>query len=213
MKKTKLVSVIAGMLVLAPLAALAAPPAVDPGAAKNFLRQRYAAQSKIVFQHDASLASCGAYVQLITKANNDFRTCTNPDTPPPGSPVARFNAYTNMQLGQYCGNLTMQQCVDRVNAEQQQYCHQVVMPIRQQAEKAKKECSEARAECTQAKQKLAAFEQKMPALDARKKQLEAELAKVNAEINTTNQALTAARQEVQRQCTGGAPAKPQQVPR
>lgn len=213
MKKTKLVSLIAGLLVLSPLAALAAPPVVDPGAAKNFLRQRHALQPKIVFQHDASLASCSAYVQLIAKANNDFRACTNPDTPPPGSPVARFNAYTNMQLGQYCGNLTMQQCVDRVNGEQQQYCHQAVMPIRQQAEKAKKECSEARVECTQAKHKLTALEQKMPALDARKKQLEAELAKVNAEINTTNQALAAARQEVQRQCVGGLPVKPHPMPR
>lgn len=213
MKKTKLVSIIAGMLLLSPLAVLAAPPVVDPGAAKNFLRQRHALQPKIVFQHDASLASCSAYVQLIAKANNDFRACTNPDTPPPGSPVARFNAYSNMQLGQYCGNLTMQQCVDRVNGEQQQYCHQAVMPIRQQAERAKKECSEARVECTHAKQKLAVLEQKIPALDARKKQLEAELVKVNADIASTNQAVTAARQDVQRQCTGGMPVKPQPMPR
>lgn len=211
MKKTDFRYVVAVVcfVMLLPFAAQAAQP-IDPAAAKNLMRQRHAVQPHIVFQHDANLASCSAYVQLINKANADFRNCTNPDTPPPGSPIARFNAYSNMQLGQFCGNLTMQQCVDKVNADQQQYCHQVVMPVRQQAEAAKRECSQARAECNQAKQKLAGLEQKMPGLDARKKQLEAELAKVNAEINATQQAIGAARQEVQRQCGAATPVRPPQ---
>lgn len=211
MQRSNLVRLLVASAVLSllPFAAQAAQP-IDPGAAKNLMRQRHAVQPHVVFQHDASLGSCSAYVQLINKANADFRNCTNPDTPPPGSPIARFNAYSNMQLGQFCGNMTMQQCVDKVNADQQQYCHQLVMPVRQQAERAKKECAEARAECNQSKQRLAGLEQKMPGLDARKKQLEAELAKVNAEINATQQAIGAARQEVQRQCGAAVPVRPPQ---
>ena len=207
MKCTKLFSLLtAAAVTLLPLAALAAQP-IDLGAAKSLLRQRTVTLPPVVFQPDASLASCTNYISFLNKANQDFKACMNPDTPTAGSPVAKFNAYTNMQLAQYCGNKTMQQCVDQVNQEQNTFCNQLVMPTRTQAEKAKQDCTQARVECTTAKSKLEGLKKSKVEFEARKKQLEADLAKANADLATNTNAINAASAEVNKQCTG-APVLP-----
>jgi hypothetical protein len=60
--------------------------------------------------------------KMSTDWSSCMSTCGNLDSPPTGSPADNFNKMTNIQLGQYCGNLTMDACVAKVKTEQRAYC-------------------------------------------------------------------------------------------
>lgn len=197
------------VLLLAPFIGHSA--VIDPNAAKMRLRQLHVATPPIV-RPDASLASCTAHNNQIALINNTYKGCTNPDTPPPGSPIFNFNAMTNIQLGSYCGSLPFDQCINKVNAEQKTFCDNKVQPLKAQDEKFKAECIQANKECTAAKTKKQQIEKLHNELEAKKKQLETELQNVLHQLASNHMALQSANAEVGRQCKVQPPVAPPLLP-
>ncbi len=201
--------VFVSFLMLVPISGHAA--VIDPNAAKLKLRQMHGVAPPIA-RADASLASCTAHNSQVALINNTYKACTNPDTPPPGSPIFNFNAMSNIQLGSYCGSLPFDQCINKVNAEQKTYCDNIVQPLKVQDEKFKAECAQANRECTAAKARKQQVEKQHNDLEAKKKQLETELQSVLNQLASNHAALQSANAEVGRQCKIQLPVTPPLLP-
>lgn len=203
MKHSKLAALLAaGSLFLAlPLAAQAAPaPAMDISAAKSKLQQLQK-QAGPRIKRDASLAACKKSEDIEDQLNKQHAVCMSPNSAPAGSPIAVFNGMSNMALGSYCGQLTFDKCIEKVNSEQTVYCDRAALPLKAAAEAAKKECATAKAECDKAtqlhSQKLAQHKE----LEQKAAKLQQELSAIMHQIATVHAELTAATAEARRQCT------------
>ena len=186
-------------LVALPLIANAEPK--NPNEARQLLKEQHLRLPPKVIQHDASLAACTAYVNQVKLINSTHASCMNPNTAPSGSPVSNFNKMTNIQLGQFCGAKSLNQCVADVLTQQDVYCDNKVKPLQTKAERMKAECGQAKKECTDAKAKKQDAEKKYVTLENQKKQLEAQLTNVLHQLAAAHTALVKANQEVQHQCT------------
>ena len=109
------------------LPAAAAPPTtINPADAKAAVRK--ASDAALVdFRRDLPELRfedpCAReYNEAVKAAEAEARACLNPDTPPAGSPVAKFNALTNAQLAAFCGDKTLEACVANVLLEQKRFC-------------------------------------------------------------------------------------------
>ncbi len=58
----------------------------------------------------------------VAAAKAEQTGCLDSNNPPAGSPLAAFNALSNAQLAQKCGNQTLDACVDAVVKEQAKFC-------------------------------------------------------------------------------------------
>ena len=58
----------------------------------------------------------------VTAAQNAFKGCVN--NPSAKSPLGKFNALTNAQLATFCGNKTLQECINGVMHDQRVYCEE-----------------------------------------------------------------------------------------
>lgn len=151
---------LAGLSTLLGAAALAAPPkTINPADAKAALRR--ATDAAIVdLRRDLPELKfedpCAReYNEAVKAAEAEAKACLDPDSPPAGSPVAKFNALTNAQLAAFCGDKTLDACVASVLLDQKKFCAI-------NAAKAKSRAKTALSKCCQG-------------FRDRKKQLEAEL--------------------------------------
>lgn len=191
-----------GVLLLVTISLIALPlignaQTIDP---KKLLRDAHLKLPPKVIQHDASLTACTVYMNQVKLIKSKHDSCMNPNTAPPGSPVSNFNKMTNVQLGQFCGQKSMNQCVADVLKQQDVYCDNKVKPLEAQAEKLKAQCGQAKKECADAKAKQQQAEKNHAALENQKKQLETQLKNVLHQLAAAHTTLVKANQEVQHQC-------------
>ena len=198
MKLTKWVVLLLVTISLVALPLIGNAQPLDP---KILLRDAHLKRPQTIRPHDASLASCTALTNQVNLINRTYASCMNPNTAPQGSPVFNFNRMTNLQLGQFCGTQTMQQCVDGVLNQQHTYCDNSVKPLQAQADRMKAECGQAKKECVDAKASKLRAEQAHAALENQKRQLEAQLTTVFRNLAAAHTALVKANVEVQRQCS------------
>ena len=153
-------------------------------AGKALLHQKNKSYPLIVHALDSGLISCKEYVEEANRANAAFKACMNPDSPPTGSPVARFNTYTSKPLGKFCDNLTALQCVDKVHGQQISYCQQAASPSNDKAYRQKALCTgqTGNQPHDDIKSIVKRLTEEKAALNERKKKLESEITTINAEI-------------------------------
>jgi hypothetical protein len=60
------------------------------------------------------------YNEAVKQASKVWSACVN--NPSPDSPLGKFNAMTNVQLAQFCGKKTLQECVTQVISQQRSFC-------------------------------------------------------------------------------------------
>ena len=106
------------------------------------------------------------YQDRVQAVRNILAGCMN--TPPPGSPLAKFNALTNAQLATFCGAKTLQQCVADVTAQQLAFCkatthYQQALDAALAAEKACLECDTLRDKKAALLKEIAAIDQQLAA--------------------------------------------------
>jgi len=102
------------------------------------------------------------YNDAVKAAEAEGRACLDADNPPAGSPLAKFNALNNAQLGAFCGDKTLEACVAGVLQDQKKFCAI-------NAAKAKARAKSALSKCCQG-------------FRDRKKQLEAELKSIEERL-------------------------------
>lgn len=146
-------------LVLGALASAAPPTTINPADAKAAVRKASDA-ALIELRRDLPELKfedpCAReYNEAVKAAEAEAKACLNPDSPPAGSPLAKFNALTNAQLAAFCGDKTLDACVANVLLDQKKFCAI-------NAAKAKARAKSALSKCCQG-------------FRERKKQLEAEL--------------------------------------
>lgn len=146
-------------LVLGTLASAAPPTTINPADAKAAVRKASDAAIADLRRDLPELKfedPCAReYNEAVKAAEAEAKACLNPDSPPAGSPLAKFNALTNAQLGSFCGDKTLDACVAGVLLDQKKFCAI-------NAAKAKARAKSALSKCCQG-------------FRDRKKQLEAEL--------------------------------------
>lgn len=198
---SRFTAVMAVAVLFAPLALAQVGRRLNLTDAKGMLKIRAKVRPGILVEDDANLRACKAFQNAKDKANAAYLACMDTDNPPAGSPLASFNAMSNVQLGQYCGAMTLEQCVDKALTQQETFCQATVKPLEELAARKKSECGEALKECLQAKKELVSLERVAKLLAAKKAQLESELAKVNADLAKNATAVEKAQEEVTKQCT------------
>lgn len=180
---------------------------------KMLLHQKNEAYSMLVQPIDAEHGSDKEYVAQANKVNNEFKTCMNPDTPPGGSPVAKFYRYKSPQLGDFCKKLTVAQCIDKVHGQQIEYCTQKVkLNTTDTTDKIHKIDTLAQAVphgttpgtsgngCDDVKNHLKRLIAEKSALEARKKRLEAEIIRTFGEMAAHDAEFNRLRQDAEKQC-------------
>lgn len=168
MKLTPRTSFLAALsaVVLSALASAAPPTAINPVDAKAALRKASAA-ALVDFHRDLPDLKfedpCAReYNEAVKAAEAEAKACLDPDSPPAGSPVAKFNALNNTQLAAFCGDKTLDACVANVLLDQKKFCAI-------NAAKAKSRAKTALSKCCQG-------------FRDRKAQIEAELKSINERL-------------------------------
>lgn len=149
--------------VLALPAAAAQPTVINPADAKiairkaggNALADFHKQFPELKFEDPCARE----YNEAVKAAEAEAKACLDPDNPPAGSPLAKFNALTNTQLATFCGDKTLQACADDVVKDQQRFCAVNAAKAKSRAKTAQQKCCSGFA--------------------ARKKELEAELKAIN----------------------------------
>jgi hypothetical protein len=111
-----------------------------------------------VIQLDPGKLECYKdYNAAVTKAKNAFAACVN--QPAANSPLGKFNALTNAQLASFCGNKTLQDCVNGVISDQRSFCNDQTdfVDHLKAAKKAETHCLE----CDTLRDELAALQKKI----------------------------------------------------
>lgn len=126
MKKT-LSLFAAAALLLASTTAFAADKQLNPAEAKSLLKSKIGKNIQDVLadlRGGAPVAAeCKADFDAAVKAAEAEATaCNNVDAPPPGSPLDAFLKLNNVQLGQFCGTLSLGDCTDKVLKDQAKFC-------------------------------------------------------------------------------------------
>ncbi len=128
MKKT-LTAFAAAALLLASSGAFAATPArqLNPADAKALLKTKVGKNIQDVLadlRGGAPVAAeCKADFDAAVKAAEAEATaCNNVDAPPAGSPLDAFLKLNNIELGQFCGSLSLGDCTDKVLKDQAKFC-------------------------------------------------------------------------------------------
>jgi hypothetical protein len=127
-------------------------------------------------------AACQAELDAaVSAAEREASACLNPDNPPPGSPLANFNQMSNIQVQQFCANLTGSECAEKVLKDQKIFCGKErardiakAKAKKAQCEAELRQCNDARADfqnaknrITQLERELAELKGKLPALQAK----------------------------------------------
>lgn len=178
MKKT--LTLIAAAL-LATTSAFAADP-ITPAQAKALVKTKISAKVAERLRGITGVAidkECQVdFAKAVAKAEASERRCNNADNPPAGSPVAKFNALNNVQLASFCGNKTLEACVDGVIAEQAAFCDAQSKPdidaataLRDKCVKFVKACDDSKKELAKANADIAKLEQQLAAEKAKAAEL------------------------------------------
>jgi hypothetical protein len=127
-------------------------------------------------------AACQAELDAaVVAAEREAAGCLNPDNPPAGSPLANFNQLTNLQVQQFCGNLTGSECAEKILDDQKKFCAKErardiakAKSKKAQCEAEIRQCNDARAtlqnaknRITQLEKELADLKGKLPTLQAK----------------------------------------------
>lgn len=152
----KMLSVFAAALLLASSGAFAADKLTQADV-KNLLKGKVNKNIQDVLADlrggGPIAAECKADFDAAVKAAEAEATaCNNVDAPPAGSPLDKFLKLNNLQVQEFCGSLTGDQCADKVLADQAKFCAKErakdvakAKAIKANCEKLVKACKEANA--------------------------------------------------------------------
>jgi hypothetical protein len=115
--------------------------------------------------------------QAVAAAEREAAACLNPDNPPAGSPLANFNQMTNLQVTQFCGNLTGDECAEKILNDQKKFCAKERAKEIAKANNKKAACEAEIRQCNDARANLQNAKNRIV-------QLEKELANLKGELPT-----------------------------
>lgn len=101
-------------------------------------------------------SECKAKFDAAVKAAEAEKTaCMNVDNPPAGSPIAEFNAFSQLQHDQFCGDLSNGDCADKVIKNQALFCAKDAAREEAKAKAIQKNCDAAVKACKDATKAVA----------------------------------------------------------
>lgn len=161
---TLALAALAGLALARPAVAQPKPPTFNPADVKAALKK--AVDLQVIdfgrqFPHLTLPNPCTTeFNEAVNAAKAEHTACLDTNNPPAGSPLAVFNALSNVALAQKCAGLTLDACVAGVVKDQAKFC----------ALQAAKELSAAKTVlakcCTPLSQRKAELQKELAAIEA-----------------------------------------------